>query len=82
MRKLLVVTAILIAGSTAFRFLSRRPRSRLKDRVLNAIEACPPIAKMSALQQQNEDVIKLLREQNELLRQRIPVDGLSVARPA
>jgi hypothetical protein len=82
MRKLLVVTAMLIGGSTAFRFLSRRPRARLKDQMLNAIEACPPIAKMSALQQQNEDVIKLLGEQNELLRQRIQVDGLSVARPA
>jgi len=33
-------------------------------------------------EQQNEDVIKLLREQNELLRQRVPVDGLSVAQPA
>lgn len=82
MRKLLVVTAILIAGSTAFRFLSRRPRARLKDRVPNAIEACPPIAKMSALQQQNEDVLALLREENELLRRRVQVDGLSVTQPA
>jgi hypothetical protein len=82
MRKLLVITAVLIAGSTAVRFLSRRPRARLKDRVLKAIEACPPIAKMSALQQQNEDVIGLLREQNELLRRRVQVDGLSVTQPA
>ncbi len=82
MRKLLVITAALIAGSTAFRLLSRRPRARLKDRVLKAIEACPPIAKTSAVQQQNEDVIGLLREQSELLRRRVQVDGLSVTQPA
>jgi len=79
LRTLLVVTTVLIAVVTAF---TRRGRARLKDRVLNAIEACPPIAKMPVLQQQNEDVIKLLQEQNELLRRRIRADGLSVARPA
>ena len=82
MRRLLLVTGAVFAGATAFRFLARRPRARLKDRLLGAIEACPPIAKMSAIQRQHEDVIRLLQEQNELLRQRAPVDGPSVAQPA
>jgi hypothetical protein len=82
MRKLLVVSAVFIGASVAFHFLARGPRARLRERLLGAIEACPPIAKMSALQQQNDDVITLLREQNELLRQRAQVDGLAAASPA
>lgn len=81
MRKLLVVTAVLLAGAVAVGLASRKPGAHLKDRLLSAIEACPPIAKMSALQQQNDDVIGLLREQNELLRQGVPV-GLPLEQPA
>jgi hypothetical protein len=82
MRKLLVVTAVLIAGSVAAGLASRKRRARLKDRLLSAIEACPPTAKVSALQQQSDDVIGLLREQNELLRQGVPVGGLPLEQPA
>ena len=81
MRKLLVFSVVLVVGALALVIASRGPRARLKERVLSAIEGCPPIAKMSALQRQNDDVIGLLREQNELLRQGVPV-GLPLEQPA
>lgn len=85
MKKLLAIGAVVIGGiivgrwsrSAEGRGLDRHPRATIKQRmmarVMEGLPAnSPPKLVMSILprlQEQNEEIIALLREQNELLRQ-------------
>ena len=83
MKKLLVLMAIILGGAYAVRsLLSDERRERLAQLPATLIERCiemmpedsPPMAMMSSLrrlQEQNEELLVLQREQNELLRERL-----------
>ena len=85
MKKLLVLMAIILGGAYAVRsLLSDERRERLAQLPATLIERCiemmpedsPPMAMMSSLrrlQEQNEELLVLQREQNELLRERLGV---------
>ncbi len=85
MKTLIALGAAAVAGTLAFRYLPQARRDRLtdaiKDRMLKGCERmmaslpeeAPPKLIMSILpklQAQNDQIIALLREQNELLRER------------
>lgn len=84
MKKLIAVGAIVSGGVIALQSLARRPRQRLAAAVRSRMrkrmehmmaslpEGSPPKLVMSVLPQvreQNDEIIRLLREQNELLRE-------------
>ena len=83
MKKLLVRVAILLGVAYAIRgLLGSEPRERLAQLPATMMERCmammpedsPPMVMMSCLrrlQEQNEELIALQREQNELLRERL-----------
>jgi len=68
MKKLVVVLAAMFAVAAVVRAIVRMSGAGFGRRLEAAMEACPPIARMSRLEAQNEEVIGLLRQQNELLR--------------
>jgi hypothetical protein len=85
MKALIALGATAVAGVIAFRFLPQASRDRvtgaIKDRMLKGCEhmvaslpeEAPPKLIMSVLpklQAQNEQIIAMLREQTELLRER------------
>ncbi len=85
MKTLIALGAAAVAGTLAFRYLPQARRDRLtaamKDRMMKHCEhmmaslpeEAPPKLIMSILpklQAQNDQIIALLREQNELLRER------------
>ena len=84
MKTFLALGAAAVAGAIAFRFLPQARRDRLtggiRDRMLKGCERmmaslpeeAPPKLIMSVLpklQAQNDQIIAMLREQNELLRE-------------
>ncbi len=84
MKKLIALGAIVSGGVIAFQSLARGPkqrlaaavRSRMRKRMEHMMaslpEGSPPKLVMSVLPQvrdQNDQIIRMLREQNELLRQ-------------
>ena len=85
MKKLLLLVAILLGGAYAIRgLLADERRERLVRLPATLMERCmammpedsPPMVMMSGLrrlQEQNEELIALQREQNELLRERLRV---------
>ncbi len=85
MKKLLVLVAILLGGAYAARgLLTDERRERLAGVPATLIERCmemmpedsPPMVMMSSLrrlQEQNEELLALHKEQNELLRERLGV---------
>jgi ABC-type sugar transport system ATPase subunit len=76
-----IIGAVIAAGSLAREprrrlgaAFSARMRKRMEQVMANLPEGSPPKLVMSVLPQvrnQNEEIIRLLREQNELLRQRV-----------
>ncbi len=83
MKRLIALGAIVAGGVIAFQFLARAPRRHLtaavRSRMLKRMEhmmaslpeGSPPKLIMSVLPQvrdQNDQIIRMLREQNELLR--------------
>ena len=89
MRKLLILVAILLGGAYAARgLLGGERRERLARLPATMMEQCmgmmpedsPPMVMMSSLrrlQEQNEELLALQREQNELLRERLPGKAVS-----
>ncbi len=87
MRKILFLALIFVAGRYLVQqLLGEEQRERLArlpatmmERCMEAMpEALPPRAMMSGLgriQEQNEEILSLLREQNEILRERLPAGG-------
>ena len=85
MKKLLVLMAILLGGAYVVRGLltdERRERlagvpATLMERGMKMMpEDSPPMVMMSSLrriQEQNEELLALQKEQNELLRERLSV---------
>ena len=85
MKKLLVLVAILVGGTYAVRsLLAEERRERLARLPATLMEQCmemmpedsPPMVMMASLrriQEQNEELLVLQREQNELLRERLGV---------
>ncbi len=85
MKKLVVLMAILIGGAYAVRGLlggergerlGRRPATMMEQCMEMMPEDSPPMVMMSSLrriQEQNEELLVLQREQNELLRERLGV---------
>lgn len=69
MKMLLGMALGLIAVAGAGRYIAS---GRLFERMEAAMERCPPIQRMRRLEQQNDEVISLLREQNTLLRESRP----------
>lgn len=84
MKKLISLGAIVVVGVIAFQSLSREPRRRLaaavRGRMLKRMEQMmaglpedsPPKLVMSVLphlRDQNDEIIRMLKEQNELLRE-------------
>jgi hypothetical protein len=69
MRRLLLLIALAAGAAAVFYVRSPKRVASWKERFAKAMEGCPPVAKMTAIQHQNEEVASLLREQNELLRQ-------------
>lgn len=83
MKKLLVLVVIMLGGAYAVRsLLTDERRERLARLPATMMEQCmqmmpedsPPMVMMSSLrriQEQNEELLALQREQNELLRERL-----------
>ncbi len=86
MTKVLLLTAVLVGGvMAARRLLTAERREGLSRLPATMMERCmelmpedsPPKVMTSGLrrmQEQNEELIALLREQNDLLRERLPVE--------
>lgn len=85
MKKFIAIGAIVLGGALAFQILARDPRrqfsSAVRQRILNRMErmmaslpeGAPPKLIMSVLprlREQNDEILRMLREQNELLRER------------
>ncbi len=86
MKKLLLLSAILIGGVYAVRGLlsggrlARLPATMMEQCMEMMPEDSPPMVMMSSLrrlQEQNEELLALQREQNELLRERLPGNAVS-----
>ena len=75
-RTLLAVGATIGATVAATRLLSARKRGRILERMMERMPPdSPPRLVMSILprlREQNDEIVALLREQNELLRRRWP----------
>ena len=86
MTKLLLLIAVLLGGVFAVRRLlteeqreglSRLPGTFMERFMEKLPEDSPPKVMMSSLrrmQEQNEELLALLREQNDLLRERLPAE--------
>ncbi len=86
MRRVLLLTAIVFGGVfVARRLLTAERREGLSRLPATMMERCmemmpedsPPMVMTSSLrrmQEQNEELLALLREQNELLRERLPAE--------
>ena len=87
MKGLVALGVVALGAVVAYRYLPRESRSRLGDvaarRVMRRMEqmmaslpaGAPPKLVMTVLprlQDQNDQIIAMLREQNELLRQQLP----------
>ena len=85
MKRLMALGAIVLGGAIAYQALARDPRRRFTSAVRQQVfkrmervmaglpEGAPPKLIMSVLprlRDQNEEIIRMLREQNELLRER------------
>ncbi len=85
MKRFIAVGAIMLGGAIAFQVLAREPRRRfssaVRQRMLKRMErmmaslpeGAPPKLVMSVLprlREQNDEILRMLREQNELLRER------------
>ena len=83
MKKFIALGAIVLGGAIAFQALAREPRRRMgsavRQRMLKRMErmmaglpeGSPPRLVMSVLprlREQNDEILRMLREQNELLR--------------
>ncbi len=89
MRRVLLLTAIVFGGVfVARRLLTAERREGLSRLPATLMERCmelmpedsPPKVMTSGIrrmQEQNEEILALLREQNELLRERLPVEKAS-----
>jgi hypothetical protein len=83
MKRLLLLVVVAAGAVAAVRAAaSPKRRARLRDRLAGAVERCPPMAMMSALRRQNDEVLGLLREQNALLRQRPAPEPTAQLQPA
>jgi hypothetical protein len=69
MKRLLLLIALMARAGAVLYVRSPKRRASWKEGFAKAMEGCPPVAKMTAILRQNEEVASLLREQNELLRQ-------------
>ena len=76
MRRLLIAAGVALVIVGVGRLGSAERRGRWRQRVEAAVEHCPPIALLRRLEAQNGEVIALLREQNDLLRNRASADRL------
>ena len=94
MKRMLLLIAILVGGAIAVRRLlpaerreglSRLPGTFMERCMEQMPEDSPPKVMMSSfrrMREQNEEIVVLLREQNELLRQRVSAEKASPrARP-
>lgn len=94
MKRFIALGATVVAGAIAFQLLERKPRrpvsSAVRERVLKRMErmmavlpeGSPPRLVMSVLprlREQNEEILRLLREQNDLLRERAAHSGAARA---
>ena len=85
MKRFIALGAIVLGGAIAFQLLARKPRrqfsSAVRERVLKRMErmmaglpeGSPPKLVMSVLprlREQNDEILRTLREQNDLLRER------------
>lgn len=83
MKRFIALGAIVLGGAIAFQVLAREPRRRIgsavRQRMLKRMErmmaglpeGSPPRLVMSVLphlREQNDEILRMLREQNELLR--------------
>jgi hypothetical protein len=75
-RRLLAVGAAILGVMAVRRFLLTKGRGRLIERIMERMPSdSPPRLVMSVLprlREQNDEIVALLREQNEVLRQRLP----------
>lgn len=84
MKRFIALGAIVLGGAIAFQVLARDPRRRLgsavrqrmfkrMERMMAALpEGAPPklvISVLPRLREQSDEILRLLREQNELLRE-------------
>ncbi len=86
MTKVLLLTAVLVGGAMAARRLltaerreglSRLPAAMMERCMEHMPEDSPPKVMTSGIrrmQEQNDELLALLREQNDLLRERLPVE--------
>ena len=86
MTKVLLLTAVLVGGAMAARRLltaerreglSRLPATMMERCMEHMPEDSPPKVMTSGIrrmQEQNDELLALLREQNDLLRERLPVE--------
>ena len=85
MKKVIALGAIVLGGAIAYRALARQPQRRLgsavrrrmlerMERVMAGLpEGSPPKLVMTVLprlREQNDEILRMLRQQNELLRER------------
>ena len=82
MRKALFVLALTFGFAFVLRLFSTERRARWREQAESAIEHCPPVVAMRRLEKQNQEVLALLREQNELLRLGASAERPSVRQPA
>lgn len=83
MKRFIALGAIVLGGAIAYQVLAREPRRRMgsavRQRMLKRMqsmmaglpEGSPPRLVMSVLprlREQNDEILRMLREQNELLR--------------
>ncbi len=85
MKRFTALGAIVVGGAIAFQVFAREPRRRLSSAVRQRMfkrmermmaslpDGAPPKLIMSVLprlREQNDEILRMLREQNELLRER------------
>lgn len=85
MKRFIALAAIVLSGAIALQSLARKPRRRftsvVRQRMLKRMErmmaslpeGAPPRLIMSVLprlREQNEEILRMLREQNELLKEK------------
>ncbi len=90
MKRSIAVGAIMLGGAIALRMLARKPQRRFSSAVRQRVfkrmermmaslpEGAPPKLVMSVLprlREQNEEILRMLREQNDLLRERAAGNG-------
>ena len=71
MKKLLFLMIIVVGSVAALQLFPGERRARLKDRLREIEERMPPVVMMSSMrrfEEQNEQLVALMRKQNKLLR--------------